>query len=82
MKTEEDRKHTLTAGVLPPGSEAFEYDGDINAVPIIQPQTTMCYEDEIRAFINAKVRTGEWTAEGAGHAISRVAAEINTNEQS
>lgn len=39
MASDADREHTAVAGKLPEGSEKFDYDGDVNAKPVIKTRT-------------------------------------------
>lgn len=71
MTTESDRAHAAIAGALPPGSEQYTYEGDINAVeiPEVKPKTEIA---ELLEIIKAKHRTGEIGKTALGELLAEV----------
>ncbi|KAH8660819.1 hypothetical protein BGZ60DRAFT_492180 [Tricladium varicosporioides] len=67
LPNEEERKYFDQAVLLPPGSENYEYDGDIDAKPITpEPTVKEASEEKVRASladIKAQIQLGRMTKE-------------------
>jgi len=60
METEQEREYTRRAGILPASAEAYAYDGDKRAKPIVRTVDTMTL---LGNHIDANVQTGNYRRE-------------------
>jgi hypothetical protein len=59
MVDENEAQDAILKGTLPPGSEQYNYDGDINAVPVVHTASKV---DKFVHNITAMMQTGDLTA--------------------
>ena len=59
MVDENEAQDAILKGTLPPGSEQYNYDGDINAIPVINTASKV---DKFIHNVTAMVQTGDLTA--------------------
>ncbi|KAG0650338.1 hypothetical protein D0Z07_3006 [Hyphodiscus hymeniophilus] len=59
MDTEEERQAAFLEGTLPPGSDKYNYTGDLGATEVVQPTSEV---DKINNEIAARMMTGSLTA--------------------
>jgi hypothetical protein len=75
MTSNADRQFAAVKGALPPGSEKYIYDGDINAKPINPPQQSVSLVTKFVNNMTAKIRVGEIDK---GQAREELQALLNT----
>jgi hypothetical protein len=73
MADDNEAQDAILKGTLPPGSEQYNYNGDINAVPVVHTSS------EVDKFVNniaARMKTGDLTSANVREINARLASII------
>ena len=77
MDNDEERQATTLEGKLPPHSEKYTYDGDLNATEVIHTASNI---DQHINEIALKLKTGELTVSQAHELKDKLASLITSQE--
>lgn len=76
MADEAETQNAILKGTLPPGSEKYNYDGDMNAVPRVSPANEV---NKVVNNVTAKLKTGDLTVSELREINERLARFIKSS---
>jgi hypothetical protein len=77
MTSEAERQHTMVKGSLPPGSEQYDYHGDIHATAVQHAaQNPLSEITKLQNLVKAQILTGEIDEHQARESFERFLASL------